>query len=139
MKIEDKAWQIFARYIKLRDTNQYGYGRCIDTNAPIFYFMRDGRWCSNSDAGHYISREIKTIMFDEDNVHAQSIKGNRINWEFTHYRDNLIDKIGLERVVELEAEKSMYGIGKSYYDINYDEIFEIYTKKVEICLKNKMF
>lgn len=139
MKIEDRAWQMFARYIKLRDTNSYGFGKCIDTGAPIFYYRKDGRWCSSTDAGHYISREIKTIMFNEDNVHAQSIKGNRFNWTFSNYRENLIIKIGLERVLELEEEKRLYGIGKSYHENNYEEILEIYTKKVELCLVNKMF
>lgn len=139
MKLEDRAWQMFARFIKLRDTNQYGYGKCIDTNAPIFYYRRNERWCSNCDSGHYISREIKTIMFNEDNVHAQSIQGNRFNWTFSNYRENLIIKIGLERVVQLEEEKRLYGIGKSYHENNYEEILDIYTKKVELCLKNKMF
>ncbi len=78
-------------------------------------------------------------MFDEDNVHAQSIQGNRFNWTFSNYRENLIIKIGLERVLELEEEKRLYGIGKSYHENNHEEILEIYTKKVELCLVNKMF
>lgn len=134
---EEKAWAIFSRYIKLRDTNQYGHGRCIDTNKSIFYKRENGKWVSNSDAGHYITREIKTIMFDEMNVHAQLSSANR-SMVFQDYRNNLISKIGLENVESLEAKKYEFG-NKNYVDLDYHAIFVEYSAKVEQLLKNKMF
>jgi len=91
------AEQLFSRYIKLRDTNSYGHGFCIDTGKPIFHYMKDGKWLSSADSGHYISREIKSIMFNENNCHAQLSSANR-SMVFTNYRENLIEKIGLEEV-----------------------------------------
>lgn len=132
-----KAWEIFARYIKLRDTNQYGYGRCIDTDLPIFYKRENGRWISNCDAGHYISREIKTLMYNEKNVHAQLSAANRKNI-FTNYRKNLVSKVGEETVLWLETQKHQWG-NKNYFDIDEQEIIEIYSEKVEYLLKKKMF
>lgn len=134
---EAKAWAIFSRYIKLRDTNQYGHGRCIDTNKSIFYKRENGRWVSNTDAGHYITREIKTIMFNEMNVHAQLSTANR-SMVFQDYRKNLISKIGLENVEILEAKKHEFG-NKDYVEIDYGAIFDEYSTKVELLLKNKMF
>jgi Bacteriophage Lambda NinG protein len=137
MKIEDKAWQVFARFIKLRDSNQYGHCRCIDTGLPIFYKRENGKWVGNMDSGHYITREVKSIMFDERNVHAQYYFTNRMQI-MTNYRENLIYKIGEEEVLWLEQQKNNWGKGFDW-DIDYDKIIEVYSEKVEILLKNKMF
>lgn len=131
------AEQLFSRYIKLRDTNQYGRGWCIDTGKPIFHYRENGKWVSNSDAGHYVTREVKSIMFNENNCHAQLSSANR-SMVFTNYRENLIKKIGLEEVEWLESKKYEWGI-KTYFELDYDVICEEYAAKVEKLLKNKMF
>jgi hypothetical protein len=70
-----KAWKAFADYIKLRDSIA-GFCRCCSCGRvkPI----------KEMDAGHFISRRHKSILFDESNVHAQCVYCNRHlsgNWE----------------------------------------------------------
>ncbi len=131
------AEQLFSRFIKLRDTDQYGRGFCIDTGKPIFHYMKDGKWCSSCENGHYISREIKSIMFNENNCHAQLTVANR-SMVFTNYRENLIEKIGIEEVEWLESKKYEWG-SKTYFELDYEAIAEEYRVKVDKLLKNKMF
>jgi hypothetical protein len=56
-----------------------------------------------ADAGHYITRTRKSVMFNEINVHAQCRKCNRFQ-EGNHflYRKWLVEKYGEEKVKDLE-------------------------------------
>jgi hypothetical protein len=70
-----------------------------------------------ADAGHYISRVRKGVMFDEMNVHAQCRHCNRFQ-EGNHffYRKWLIEKYGEAAVEELE-ERAQMGGGYSASDL----------------------
>lgn len=84
--------RVFAEYIKLRDSEEYGfeYFKCISCGKilPI----------RKADAGHYFSRRHNSVRFDEDNVNAECSYDNRFNAEhLEYYRRNLIAKIGKNR------------------------------------------
>jgi hypothetical protein len=58
------------------------------------------------DAGHYLSRSIRPeLRFNEDNIHKQCKYCNNYDkgTVAAGYRDGIIAKIGLERVLALEA------------------------------------
>lgn len=134
---EVRLTEVFNQFIKLRDTDQYGNGYCIDTGKRIFYLRQDGRWISNCDAGHFISREVRTICWNEFNVHAQLATANR-SQIFTNYRHNLSRKIGMENVLWLEQQKNDWGMGW-YEPPDYDMLIAEYQEKIKLILKEKMF
>ena len=111
---EDSTWKEMSIAVRLRDTNNNGFGLCIATGKRIWYYKdQDGRIVSNCDAGHFISRRIKNIMFDLDNVHAQSRQSNRFHGEEKDlYRENLIIKIDTNRFKQLEKKSKLYAITK---------------------------
>jgi hypothetical protein len=137
---EEKAWLVFGKYIKLRDTDSYGYGKCIATGNRIYHFKRNGKWHYNCNAGHYISRLVKSIMFDELNVHAQSSMSNFFG-EGSDYRSRLVDKIGEYEVIRLEGANRDYGTGVELDNGEeyYSNLVSIYERKCAALLKTKMF
>lgn len=56
---DEKLWKVFSLFIRLRDTDSKGFGKCITCPRIIFY--RDG------DCGHGIGRQHKATKFDEKN------------------------------------------------------------------------
>jgi len=100
-RAEKRAWVEFSKMIRARD-NIGGFFRCptCGRTLPI----------EEADAGHYITRARKSVMFDEMNVHAQCRKCNRFE-EGNHfiYRKWLVEKFGEEKVDELEKRARITG------------------------------
>tara|TARA_B100001094_G_C17890200_1_gene651316 strand:+ start:28 stop:420 length:393 start_codon:yes stop_codon:yes gene_type:complete len=63
-----KLDKIFSQYIRERDTNSRGYGKCCTSGKTIHK--------SNGHAGHFISRRFMCTRWDEENVHLQSAYDN---------------------------------------------------------------
>ncbi len=97
-----KADDAFSLYIRTRDSQAYE-GRafkCISCGRvlPI----------DQADAGHFINRAHMSLRFSESNVHAQCRYDNRFReGDITGYRKGLIQKIGLQKVELLEAQKNI--------------------------------
>lgn len=137
--LEERAWFIFAKYIKLRDTDQYGFGKCIDTGRRIIYRIVDGKIQSTCDAGHYITRGVKTIMFSEVNVNAQYSIANR-SQTFTDYHSRIVTKWGKESVDWLKQKEREWGNRADGIDDDYLRwVIKHYSEKVDELLKDKMF
>lgn len=60
---DKKLWPVFSEFIRLRDSNENGYCKCI-TCPNIRYFRQ-------MDCGHGVSRQHMAIKYDETNNHAQ--------------------------------------------------------------------
>lgn len=73
---------------------------------------------SVTDAGHYIAiGRCDKLRFDLDNVHGQCEKCNRFGGgEIIDYRANLIKKIGVDRVENLEMRYQYYKRDTSKWD-----------------------
>jgi len=85
------AQDIINLWIKLRDY----FEPCISC----------GKHRNAYDAGHYLARSIRPeLAFHEDNIHKQCVYCNNYNKGVgsAGYRPNLIKKIGIEKVEELE-------------------------------------
>ena len=86
-KAEDKLWKVFSLWIRQRDSDENGIGSCISCGKII-------HWRSG-DAGHYISRGIKSVKYHEKNSHLQCRHCNRFReGEKDGYREGLIKKYG---------------------------------------------
>lgn len=61
--------EVYSLYIRLRDTDSFGYGKCITCGGRLHY--RDG------DCGHGIVRMFIATRFDERNCGLQCRSCNR--------------------------------------------------------------
>ena len=94
------ADRAFSLYIRTRDSQQY--------NARYFSCISCGRILpiSQADCGHYINRANMSLRFSELNCNAQCRHCNRFReGNIQDYRRGLIDKIGEQKVLLLEALK----------------------------------
>jgi len=95
--LKRKLWETFSLYIRLRDSDEKGYCRCISYGAVKPY--------KEMDAGHFIPKNKGlAIYFEEDNIHAQCRGCNSfLHGNLYDYGKALEHKIGQKRIDELKA------------------------------------
>jgi len=109
-KLIQFALDIAQENSKLRDTNADGYGYCISCDKRCSWEELAG-W-------HLYSRMIQWICLFVANINAQCHTCNDITWPMgnvwlkestnRHYRDNLIKKVWLQTVEEMEEHMDKY-------------------------------
>lgn len=94
-----KAQLIFNKYIRERD-RQGDWFVCISCGKS--------KQVDEMDAGHYVPRGSSSFLrFSEFNVHGECTRCNRFDdFHLVGYRKNLIEKIGLKAVEDLEESRS---------------------------------
>lgn len=113
-----KADEAFSRYIRLRDSKEYGfkYFKC-PTCGRILPFEQ-------ADCSHYFSRRSNATRFDEDNCMAECSYDNRFNAEHLHkLREALIRRIGEQRFQLLEWKHNQT---KKWTDFELQELIKHY-------------
>lgn len=95
-----RADEAFSLFIRTRDSQTFcgRYFRCISCGRvlPI----------EQADCGHYANRQHMSLRFSEQNCSAQCRKCNRfMEGNIQDYRKGLVDKIGEQKVLLLEATK----------------------------------
>lgn len=115
--LKRKAIQVFNAYIRARDKDK----PCVSCG------YKDG--ARQIHAGHYRpAGNVAILRFDERNVHAQcSICNNHLSGNLVNYRKELINRIGLDQVEELEATNEP----KQYTIEEYAEIIKTYKAKIK--------
>lgn len=118
---------IFCAYIRMRDADSEGMVKCISSQRPLHW--------SHADAGHFIPRSVApALIFHPDNVHAQSKIDNWHEGNRLEYRKNLVSKIGLKKVEEMEIlQHQKSGLGIFEYRLlllQYIEKFEVQCKRL---------
>ena len=94
-----KLDEIFSIFIRLRDSDSRGVGRCISCSTHVFW--------KKEDNGHYIGRQHKTVRWDEINCNLQCRHCNRFEEGLkAEYRVGLIQKYDLKTVELLELKQS---------------------------------
>lgn len=134
-KLHRTAKEWFHKFIKLRDTDEYGRGNCISTGQRLIYGTE------MAQAGHFYSAgRYKSLEFNEDNVHLQSKQDNYFGHDFASYSAHLIRKIGIDRYNKLDllARASKQSIFKEDRWLMI-EIIEKYKIKVKEYSNKKMF
>ncbi|MCE2029273.1 recombination protein NinG [Sessilibacter corallicola] len=137
-KLTDEAQSAVNKYVRLRDY----YRPCIScgkSNLEVEQeqgYKHGGVW----DAGHYRSRgAAQQLRFNLKNIHKQCKScngGEKLNVAKgvsvrSAYRKNLIEKIDLDAVLELEANNELAGYNREYLE----RIARIFRKKVRILEK----
>jgi hypothetical protein len=97
-----KADDVFSLFIRTRDSQAY--------EGKAFRCISCGRVLSidQADCGHYVNRSHMSLRFSEANCSAQCRFCNRFQeGNMQDYRKGLIQKIGEQKVVLLEAQKNI--------------------------------
>lgn len=132
-KLAEKHFNTFIRY---RDTDANGYGKCISSGQNLIVPSR------NSHAGHFYSGgKYPELKFNEDNVHLQGKSDNYFNGgNENEYRRNLIKKIGQERLDQLDLISAQSKRQSYKWDRFYlIEVIETYKEKCKELKKTKNF
>ena len=66
--LEKKLDTAFSKYVRLRDSDEDGYGNCITCGVNRHY--------TQADCGHFISRSCRITRWDEQNAHLQCKRCN---------------------------------------------------------------
>jgi len=120
MASDAKLWKVFSEYIRLRDSDKSGNGKCFTCN-----FRADWK---RFDAGHGIGRQHKSVKFDERNVHAQCKRCNGFEGgQQAIYKEEVNKKYGPQVWDELVI-KSRQVCKRGKVDI--DVMTEYYKKEV---------
>lgn len=99
----------YSRYIRLRDSSFNGsewVGPCIDMCGRTMVVRdSDGKWKQGADNGHYVSRGVHSLRFNEFNTNLQSSYCNA--WDdkqrmIEGYERGLSIKYGEDTVTELK-------------------------------------
>ena len=96
--LKSMAEKYFNLFIRLRDTDANGFGRCISSNTHLRVPSK------NAHAGHFYSGgKYPELKFNEFNVNLQGKSDNYFNGgNENEYRRNLIKKIGVVEVEKLD-------------------------------------
>ena len=132
--LKDKLWKLFSQYIRLRDAEWNGNAPCISCGKVIFW--------KDLDAGHFIAKNSGDFFyFLEDNVHAQCPYCNRfLHGNLLNYRRRLIDKMGEDKVEELEYQSQLnVRLELNKIDLDYEDLIRVYKDKLNELKKNKSF
>ena len=114
-KLIQKATNVFNAFIRERDKNN----SCISCNGKV------------EQAGHFYSGgHYPSLKFNENNVHGQCLRCNYyLSGNLNEYRKNLIKKIGLEAVQDLDSLAAYYKrTGFKWDRFSLIEIIEKYKK-----------
>ncbi|HEY5631819.1 MAG TPA: recombination protein NinG [Nitrososphaeraceae archaeon] len=115
--LKRKAIQVYNTYIRKRDEKLPCISCGYNGNSRQFH------------CGHYRpAGNVAILRFDERNTWKQcSICNNHLSGNLVNYRKELINRIGLDQVEELEATNEP----KQYTIEEYAEIIKTYKQKIK--------
>ena len=121
MNLRSKLDRIFSEYIRLRDTDEGGCGKCISCGKIIHY--------KEGDAGHYVNRKHLSLRYDEKNVNIQCRACNRFDeGNMIGYNHGLVEKYGDGVINYLNVKRfNICKMGK----VEYEELIKYYQGKVK--------
>lgn len=111
----------FSLFIRLRDSDANGYGRCISCGKIVHY--------TDADCGHFINRSHMNTRYDERNCNLQCRACNRFDeGNNIGYTRGLIAKYGEKVIDELYVKKHLF---RKYTGAELALLVEHYKKKVK--------
>ena len=118
---------IFSKFIRLRDTDEYGWGKCITCNESFKY--------DKLECGHFRSRRHYTTRWLPENANAQCTECNQSE-DIGAYMIGMLNRHGMDVASDIiEKSKVSYKFSKD----EYEEMYKHYLAKAKELLKDKMF
>jgi len=123
-KLKKDLWKVFALYVKQRESKDGETCSCISCGSTLQIGT------SNCQAGHYYPKGgFPGLYFEEDNVFPQCYRCNvNLGGNTQLYRENLITRIGIERVERLDSLRHQL---KRYTRSDVIEMIEHYKLKLK--------
>nr|WP_321263258.1 recombination protein NinG [uncultured Sphaerochaeta sp.] len=107
MNYRNKAISAFCKLRRLQEADYNGMVRCVTCGRPV-------KW-NECDGGHFIDRRHRGTELEPDNVWPQCVVCNRfLSGDKEMYREVLDNRLGKERVEQLEAMAEGDHIHKDY-------------------------
>ena len=124
--LEETAWKYFSLFIRLRDSDRYGYGRCITCHKHIHY--------TEGHSGHCLSRRYKAIKYDERNNNLQCVSCNTFHGGRPDlYRENIDAKWGKGTYQELLDKSKTLIQRKRFHFIALIEQYKLKSEELKKC------
>ena len=127
---ENTLWYWFSRYIRMRDSDEYGMVTCCTCGKRDYW--------KTMDCGHYISRKHKATKYHELNNHAQCKRCNDKRYgkgEQALYGQFVDKKYGKGSSDTLIALSKVLKAGVKPFD--YKNLSNLYRKKSKELAKKK--
>jgi hypothetical protein len=102
------ADEVFNRWIRERDQED-GFFTCVSCHKvkPVYEISAEGKKIPVMNAGHYVAKKnCLYLRYNEFNVAGECSGCN--NFDESHligYRETLIERYGIEKVLELEHDR----------------------------------
>lgn len=127
--LKDKLWKTISLYVRLRDSDERGYCKCISCDKVRPY--------KEMDAGHFFPKtDGLAIYFHEDNIHAQCDYCNRYkHGNLYYYEKALRDKIGDKAIKELER---LSRTTKKFTIAEYQAMIDYYNDQVDFLKETRL-
>ena len=117
----------FSRFIRLRDSDENGIGKCCTCGAI--------KEVKNMDCGHFIGRQHMQTRFSTMNAHVQCKRCNGFEeGRKAQYKEFLIEKYGIINVNLLEVQGYKT---KKYSAFEMKEIEKYYKEETNKLIKEK--
>jgi hypothetical protein len=128
-QLKKMAWTEFSRFIRLRDTDEKGFGFCVTCKEP-----QKLHW-KKLQAGHFAQSRCNSILFDEQGTNAQCARCNIwLHGALDNYADFMVKKYGVGIIEEMKIRKWSK---KDYSPSDLEEIYEKYKRLADIYERNK--
>lgn len=133
--LHKKLWDVFSLYVRYRDAER---DRLLLDGEEVFCIT-----CRKAlpivggglQAGHYISRGYKAVLYDERNVHAQCSGCNGPQrGNITKYYPKMVEMYGHEVVDELHR---LANAGRQFKPYELEEMIAEYTLKLKDLIDNR--
>jgi hypothetical protein len=125
--LEAKLDKIFSEYVRLEQADDKGM--CICVSCGIMKYWQD------IDAGHFYSRQHRSVRWDEMNVHPECRYCNRFNIDHhIGYFKFMLDRYGVYKMQELTDRKNT---AKKWTREELQELIDIYTERVKQLKREK--
>lgn len=113
-----KLDKVFSEYIRRRDSDENGYGKCISCGKVVHW--------KDADAGHFVNRKHNSLRWNEANVNLQCRACNRFDeGNLPGYALGIQKKHGKDIIEKLMVAKRQT-LKISQFQI--DEMVKYYTK-----------
>lgn len=129
--LKKKLDDIFSYFIRLRDSDENGYGKCITSGKPVYW--------KKADCGHWITRGCLATRYEEKNCALQSKYDNAFKdkQQMTkEFEKALRKRWGDKEIDKLEIKK--YNTTK-WTTFEYEYFIKEYQQKVKELMLNKNF
>ena len=125
-KLKAEAQKIFNSYIRKRDLKDDTYFKCIACGEIKLKAL--GHASHFYNVGHY-----DALRYDPENCHLGCSKCNTfLHGNLIEYRDNLVDKIGIDKFNNLQLKAGLYKRnGYKFTRTEVQEIIKKYNQKLK--------